>query len=308
MKKFLLAALYALGVTRFAAWWHRKRVVILNYHGITECFDGKPNDIHDLHVLRESFIAQLDYLQRRYRIISLSEYLKARQQGRALPHYSVILTFDDGYRNFLTQAAPLLAERSIPATVFLITEMMHADEHPATDNEHAPGNNSVWLSWAEAQSLERIPGIEFGSHTQTHPSLCDHEFEAVERELRESLASIRHHLKNVIPALAYPNGSYTPSVIAQARAAGYECGLTIFPGANELDDDAYTLRRQTIRGHDTLAIFAARVACLTSWLVSGRNRIYKATRSLDQARVKSPVVPSGRKKTQQAAARPAAID
>ena len=66
--------------------------------------------------------ANLDFLQRNYTVISLREYLHARNEGRSLGNYSVVLTFDDGFRNFLTVAAPMLAERKLPATVFLITD------------------------------------------------------------------------------------------------------------------------------------------------------------------------------------------
>src|SRR5437763_5237729 len=115
MKRILFALLYHTGVTRFAAWWHRKRVVFLCYHGVTQLAARSPADPHGLHVSRGRFEKHLDFLRRRYHAVSLREYLDARLGGRRLPHYSVVLTFDDGFRNFLTAAAPCLAERSMPA-------------------------------------------------------------------------------------------------------------------------------------------------------------------------------------------------
>src|ERR1044072_194820 len=67
------------------------------------------------------FAAHLDYLQRRCRVILLAEYLAARREGRRLPDRSVVLTFDDGTRNFLTVVAPLLVQRGLSATALLIT-------------------------------------------------------------------------------------------------------------------------------------------------------------------------------------------
>ena len=121
MKKLAFALLYLTGLTRLAAWCHRKRVVFLCYHGVTERSERSPADPTGLHVNHRRFAAQLDFLARRYHFISLEEYLQARRAGRRLPNYSLLLTFDDGFRNFLTVAAPLLSARQIPTTVFLIT-------------------------------------------------------------------------------------------------------------------------------------------------------------------------------------------
>ena len=65
MKKFLFAFLYATGVTRLAAWWYRHRVVFLCYHGVTGLAERSPSDPHGLHVRRERFENQLDFLRRR---------------------------------------------------------------------------------------------------------------------------------------------------------------------------------------------------------------------------------------------------
>src|SRR2546421_9693961 len=121
MKKLLFALLYYSGVTRFAAWWNRSRVAFLCYHGVTKSPVPLRHDPKGLHVHYERFAKQLAYLQKHYHIVSLDEYVAAGDAQRKLPAYSVVLTFDDGFRNFLTAAAPLLIERKIPATVFLIT-------------------------------------------------------------------------------------------------------------------------------------------------------------------------------------------
>ena len=90
MKKFLFALLHATGVTRFSAWWHRKRVVFLCYHGVTQRPTRSPEDPQGLHVNARRFAMHLDFLQRRYRILTLCDYIKAQRSGRALPDYSLV--------------------------------------------------------------------------------------------------------------------------------------------------------------------------------------------------------------------------
>lgn len=257
--------LYVLGVTRFAAWWHRKDVVILNYHGIGEDEGGHAAaNLLDLNVSLESFRSQIAYLRRRHHVISLREFLTANAEGRQLPDYSVVLTFDDGYSSFLS-VAPILLNHNLPATLFLVTEMMrHEDAGPDSSN-HADR-----LSWAEVQALEQSDIFDFGSHTCSHPSLSSLTPEAIDYELRTSLDEIRSRVRKVMPALAYPNGAYSGVSIENVASAGYEAALTIDPGPNKIGGSPYRLRRQTIRGKDDKQMFAARLSCLTHWLYGGR--------------------------------------
>jgi hypothetical protein len=90
LKKVLFAQLYAAGITRFAAWWNRRRVIFLYYHGATERPARRLEDPKGLNLNHRRFAAQLDFLQRYYHVISLREYLRARGDGRSLPEEAVL--------------------------------------------------------------------------------------------------------------------------------------------------------------------------------------------------------------------------
>ena len=286
MKKLLFALLYAAGVTRFAAWWNRQRVVILNYHGVTERLPLNSDESDGLHVSRDRFVEQLSFLQRNYRIISLSEYLRARREGRPLPPYSAILTFDDGFRNFLTVAAPLLSERNIPAAMFLITDRMRNGDSAALPRHWTPTDDKVSLSWAEVRELQRAGHVEFGSHTCSHPRLPHLTAEEIEREVRESRTAMALHLKNEPTLFAYPYGKYSDLVVEAVRSAGYTCALTVDGDCNQVNDDLLRLSRIPVASDsDDEAAFAARVSGLrwwwwlirvravSCWRVSGKRRM-----------------------------------
>lgn len=266
MIRFLAWVLHTLGATRFASWWHRKDVIILNYHGINEIDkDSHAPKLLDLSVSPESFRSQMACLRSRYNVISLREFLKAKAETTKLPDYSVVLTFDDGYKDFLT-VAPLLLQYKMPATLFLVTDMIQPESSGPSQN-HADR-----LSWAEVESLDQHGIFDFGSHTCSHPSLTDLSPAAIDIELRESLNELRRRVKNVMPALAYPNGAHTGISIDHVAAAGYVCALTIDAGANNLGTNPYYLHRQTIRGQDDKQMFAVRLSCLTPWLYGLRKR------------------------------------
>lgn len=265
MKKRVFALLHLLALTRLARWLNRKRLVILCYHGVTARPERSSQDPLGLHVRVQRFEAQLEYLKRHYNIISLRDYLEARRAGNTLPEYSAILTFDDGYRNFLTMAAPRLLPRSLPVSVFLTTDEVSKNDGPPPEPDWTPADDENYLSWPEVGLLNQR-GVEFGSHTRSHPLLPDLPPEEAERELRESQEVIRKELEIERMPLAYPYGAYSPRLIESARALGYLCGLTTDAGLNEITADLFLLRRTLIGDDDDIPAFAARVSGLTAWL------------------------------------------
>jgi peptidoglycan/xylan/chitin deacetylase (PgdA/CDA1 family) len=270
MKQRLFALLHACGVTRFASWCHRHRIVFLCYHGVTKLPARSPRDPKGLHVNHRRFKAQLDFLQRHYQVISLREYLQARTTGRRLPDYSAVVTFDDGFRNFLTVAAPLLAARGIPATLFLITDKASEATNPNPSLDWAAEDDERHLSWNEARILKDEMGFEIGSHTCSHSGLLTLSAKESERELERSQNDLVTHLRVTAPSLSYPKGQYSRLLADVAHRLGYACAVTTDRGLNEQAHDPFTLGRTLIGDNDDIASFAVRVSGLRWWLVKLR--------------------------------------
>jgi peptidoglycan/xylan/chitin deacetylase (PgdA/CDA1 family) len=267
MKKILFAVLFRLGVTRFAAWWNRDRVTFLCYHGVTKQLQRRRDDPKGLHVHHLRFAAHLDFLQRHYNIVSLGDYMMARKSGQSLGPYSVVLTFDDGFRNFLTVTAPMLAERKIPATVFVITDRTGEEPADPRDQSWTASDDRQYLSWSEARSLKEDYGFEFGSHTCSHSRLIGLSAVDTDRELLHSFGQLVTHLGIESPALSYPKGEYSSLLAVEAEKVGYACAVTTDRGLNEMDHDLFTLGRTLIGNNDDQASFAVRVSGLRWWLV-----------------------------------------
>lgn len=261
MKKFAFRLLYWTGVVRLAAWLNRRRVVFICYHGVTERETRHPDDPYGLHVRKDRFRSHLEFLQRRYRVISLDEYLKATRAHQVLPEYAAVITFDDGYRNFLTAAAPLLLERGMPAAMFLIVDRVRQNGQAVTASwENADDEN--YLSWAEVKDLTR-KGFEFGSHTCSHRKLTELEAAEVDQELRRSKEVIGRELELAEPALAYPYGFTNEAIASLARSLGYSCAITTETGFNDSATNCFKLRRTLVGDDDDVPAFAVRLAGLT---------------------------------------------
>ncbi|HVG29292.1 MAG TPA: polysaccharide deacetylase family protein [Pyrinomonadaceae bacterium] len=264
MKKLLFALLKGAGAARFSAWLNRRRVVVLCYHCVTPRPDLVGDDPHKQHLPLELFLAHLDHLQSHYRVISLAEFIAARRARRRLPDYSAVLTFDDGMRNFLTLAAPALAARSLHATAFVVTEEAEAAEAlPARAAAWSPEDEYAYLSWSEIRELARGGGVEFGSHSRTHPRLTEQPPPEVERELGGSYDALASLLGRRDIPFAYPHGRASAHLIGRVREHGYSCALTTDEGLNDHDTDEFALRRLAVPADDDLATFAARVSGLT---------------------------------------------
>ncbi len=256
MKKYLFALFHATRVLNLVSWVNRRKVTILSYHSIVDDDGPLRRDSHKQQLPVDLFRKHLDYLQSNHNVIALSDFLSAKRENRPLPNYSVVLTFEDGFQDFYTVAAGQLAQRCLPATVFIITDRAYG---------RLPPNGESFLSWEQIRELARS-GTEIGSHTCSHPKLPDLSPEDVTKELADSRAAILEHLGAVHIPLSYPHGRTTDSISRLAQSLGYSCAITTALGPNDRDADISRLNRTTIASDDDLATFAARVSGLTWWI------------------------------------------
>ena len=98
------------------------------------------------------------------------------------------------------------------------------------------------VSWDEIREMARA-GIEFGTHTVTHPLLTFEPDAVVDQELRASKEILESVLGCRVTALAYPNGDWDDRVRKRVRHAGYDCAVTTRPGWYRPGDDLFTIKR-----------------------------------------------------------------
>jgi peptidoglycan/xylan/chitin deacetylase (PgdA/CDA1 family) len=255
MKRFLFALLHWSCALSLVSWVNRKRVTILCYHSVLATNEPAPHDPHRQHIPLGLFLEHLDYVLKKYQIISLTEYIKAKRENRPLPDYSVVLTFDDGFEDFFSVAALHLARRKLPATVFVITDRAYG---------YLSSNGESFLSWQEIQELA-ASGVQVGSHTCSHPALLGLPFGEVRRELADSRTAIQDHISAADVPLSYPYGQTSAEISKLAQSLGYSCAINGALGPNGSGSDLFALSRTVIASDDDIPTFAARVSGLTWW-------------------------------------------
>lgn len=122
----LSQVMVGVGMARASRKFYPKNGATIFYgHRVTDDDEGC------LQGLRPSWLAeQLDYLSRHYHFISLSTLIDYYERRESIPPNSVVMTFDDGFRDNFTNAYPILQQYHVPATVFLATGCVSSGELP----------------------------------------------------------------------------------------------------------------------------------------------------------------------------------
>ncbi len=169
----------------------------------------------------------------------------------------VCVTFDDGYRDALEVASPILHEFGVPATVYLPTAMIDGD---APFDWYPKGSAPPALDWDGVAELVADGLIDVQSHTRSHPRLPALDDAAAESELRTAKAAIERRLGVAVTSLSYPAGLYGPRDAQLARETGHRAAVTCRPGLNQHGIDLMELRRNLIGPRDDLPRFEAKLS------------------------------------------------
>lgn len=129
LKNGLRTALYQCGALgAWHRWRNRCALTVLMFHRVLPSDDPAFTLAErEFTFTLDGFRRTLDFVQRHYSVVSLGDLYAARLGQAHLPHNPLLITFDDGWRDTLTHAAPELARRGLPAVLFLASEVVELD-------------------------------------------------------------------------------------------------------------------------------------------------------------------------------------
>jgi peptidoglycan/xylan/chitin deacetylase (PgdA/CDA1 family)/GT2 family glycosyltransferase len=248
-------------VSRYAYWrgvreevgrekWLRitRRVPILMYHG----FGADGEEASRFVIPRRSFARQMRALALlRYRPITFEELARRLRECRLPPRRALVITIDDGYRDNLEVAHPVLSRHGFPATLFLVSRKLGVGND--WDGEPPLGERPT-LSANQACEL-RPSGHELGAHTRNHCSLPDVDDATQREEIEGCKRELEAALGVPVTTFAYPYGRRDERAIAAIEAAGFLGACTTHPDLVRFDEDPLRLPRLEIRGTDSLRTF-----------------------------------------------------
>ncbi len=216
-----------MNVTQFRRWfryvglWGVSRLYpnvvpsVLMYHSIHE------NASHFFTVSPERFRSQLQYLvDHGHQFVTLDTIVLWFSDGIELPDRAVCVTFDDGYRDNLTTALPILEEFQCPAIIYVVTDFV---------KNGGRTTDIPICSQQELRQLARHPLMTIGGHTKTHPKLS----KLSEHEAREEIIGGKKQLEDwlgqAVRHFAYPYGDFSERAIALVKDAGFQTAVTVRP-------------------------------------------------------------------------------
>ena len=185
----------------------------LMYHSVSAV--GGP--LGDLAVPRDRLAEHLGALTAAgYRLVGLSDALD--RLGRGSTEKLVAVTFDDGYRDFLTEGVPVLAEAGAGATQY--ASVGHHGEQAGWLGRWAPDFGRL-LTWEELAEVAAA-GIEIGNHSLLHHPLDVLPPTDLREETLRSKEELEQRLQHRVRSFAYPHGYHGARVRAAVLAAGHD--------------------------------------------------------------------------------------
>jgi peptidoglycan/xylan/chitin deacetylase (PgdA/CDA1 family) len=193
------------------------------------------------------FEAHLSYLADRHNVVTLDDAVPEGSDG------GIVVTFDDGARDFHEHALPLLVSYGIPSVLYLTTGYPEGDRvFTLPDGEG--------LSWAQLQEAVATGLVTVGSHTHSHISLLEASESEAEDEMRRSKELIEDRLGVACRHFAYPFAMASAGADRAARRLFDTAATDAWRTNRRGRTDPHRLGRTPILRSDGKAFFRAKVA------------------------------------------------
>ena len=226
-------------------------ILVLMYHRVNDIL---PPDPMNIQVSR--FYEQMVYLKKHCRVVPLEAFSSlmtfVRNESNLKP--TVIITFDDGFRDSYLNAYPILKKLELPATICLATGFIGTNKTiPMYKDMPLPD----YLSWEEANEMAEDV-MTYIPHSVSHPMLPELDYEGQKNEISGSIQELRLKLKKGFceRTFCYPFGGFNdPTTFDALDALGIKWALTTMPGSNKRLSRNLIIRRMTMNGYDSMETF-----------------------------------------------------
>ncbi len=197
------------GMALLLASMSNSAAVVLQYHHVA---DDTPAITS---ISPDAFEKQMVYLHREgFNVVSAEALASSLRAGSELPDRSIVLTFDDAYRDILENAMPILVRFGFPFSVFVATGLV--------------GTSSHYLTWSQLRTMQS-EGVDIANHTVTHAHLLRRLPRETRKawllrisgEITQAKLDLDQHLEHTSKLFAYPYGEYNADVAELIGDLGY---------------------------------------------------------------------------------------
>lgn len=215
-------------------------IPILMYHRVAA---AGPPGLERFRIDPTLFDEQLSALkQSGFSTIGLTDGAKALSEGELTMKKPLIITFDDGYRDYLI-ALPSLQNYLFTATVFLVAARIGGfAEWDAGYGETAP-----LMSWPEILEVAG-EGTELGCHSLTHCPMTEMDYPNQLRETRQAREILESRLESPVNHFAYPYGAENEIARSVIATLNFSSAVSCRPAVARFGDEMLSLPRVEVQG------------------------------------------------------------
>jgi peptidoglycan/xylan/chitin deacetylase (PgdA/CDA1 family) len=234
------------------------------YHSISNTRKKGVHPYYETATVPGIFEAHMKLIhQNGYQVIDLHRILDYFSGNGGLVKKPLVISFDDGLKDFFTEAFSILRKFGFPATMFLPTGFI--------GKKRVTFNGQECLSWEIVRDLHRN-GIQFGSHTINHLKLFGMEEAEIDYELSRSKEKIDMEIGEPTVSFSYPyafpeqDKKFIYRLRKMLKRNGYSIGVTTRIGTTSKNDDRLFLKRLPLNSFDDLTFFKAKLAGGYDWI------------------------------------------
>lgn len=200
---------------------------ILCYHSVARGWDDP------VSIEPEDFERHCALLARNGDTVPLSAVEDRLGAGAPPPRHAMVLTFDDGFADYLEHAVPIMKRHRLTATMYVVARSMEDPDLPVDWITGLDPADAPPLMSRDQVRMLHDAGWDIGSHSMRHLDLRTLTEDECRRDLEESREILSDLLGRHVTTLAYPFGFHADHVRRAAARAGYTCALALPSGPEE---------------------------------------------------------------------------
>jgi len=223
--------------------------------------------LHDIPPAHHAlFRHKMEWLKEHTNIVSISAL--AHGEGLDQTKLNIALSFDDGFKEYATFVAPILAEMHLPATFFTPSGALDLRAEGAKQFSKEGLKRSItfeFMTTEELRTLAQNPLFTIGGHTMHHKDVATLDAKGLEEEVAQDKLALEGVIGKEIEWFAYPFGgvvNMSAPAVRKIKESGYTHAFSIIPSFWKRQDHRYLVGRDSLSVADGDDLWGA-------WLLGG---------------------------------------
>ena len=210
------------------------------YHHIQPMDEAKQKNQGGLSVDPNVFDHQMAYLTSSgYTTLFANELVNALKNKSALPSKSIVVTFDDGYKDNHAYALPVIRKYGVKVNLMLTTGLVEGADY---------------LTWDQVSDMKNSGFYYFIDHTWSHFNVGSGTEEKIRYEIETAKKQIEAKTGQIVDIFAYPYGLGGPVARKVLQENGFTGAFSTIPGFYQCDSFIFALHRTRI-GNSSLSAY-----------------------------------------------------